>query len=172
MENNSIPKRIEIGTPQPMYDQTQRNLGYISGDADGVLTRLFRNMCYDLTNNQYFTVSAWNRMLNKYLDDVEKTNPDINRQNERGNFHKALNAPRMTWKTFFKALKFLGIVKFRIIIEAQREDGSLSVHSTSVSFNTTQRDVETNLDIIKQAAQEALRENQSQVKKDHQSEHD
>lgn len=157
--------KLTTSHPMPRFNQQHRELGKISSDSDGILMRLFRNICYDLTDNQYYSGSAWRKLMDDYLDDLVKRDPTISRPNVRGNFNKALLAPNMTWRTLCKALRFLKFVRFRIIIEGEHEDGSVTVHSTSVSFvaGNQGRD-EANVDISQQAAQDAHEDLDKQLK--------
>lgn len=158
-ENKPKPTIIHTSHPPKAFDNKQRkHFENISGDSDGVLAKLFHTICYDLTNNQHFSFSAWRRLMDKYLDDLVKQDPEVNRQNERGNFTKAINASKMSWKTFFKCLRLLRFVKVRIIIEGHREDGSVSAHSTTVSFVNKYGDEDTNLDVMEQAAKDARKD--------------
>lgn len=161
------PKPAIIKISHPPSDanknKNRKHLQNISGDSNGVLAKLFHIICYDLTNNQHFGYAAWRRLMDAYLDDLVKQDPLVNRQNERGNFTKAIKASKMSDKTFFKGLRLLRFVKVRIIIEGHREDGTVTAHSTTVSFTKNCTEEDTNVDIIAEAAKDAR---EQQDKKD------
>lgn len=138
--NSSFP-------PSDGKNSRRKILENVSGDSDGVLAKLFHIICYDLTNNQHYSGSAWKRLMDRYLDDLVKQDPSVNRQNERGNFTKALNAPKMTWRTFFKGLILLRFRKIRFIIEGERDNGVVTIHQSTISFANRDGDEDINFDV-------------------------
>lgn len=157
--NKPLPPAISVGFPRPRFDQTKRDLGIISSDADGILTRLFRNIGYDLTDNQFFSKASWRRMMDSYLNELVEADPSVNRQNERGNFTKALAAPKMSWKTFIKGLKLYRFKKFRFIIIGTHEDNTVTIHSVTAALRAganNDPEVEALVNIIEEAVRDAI----------------
>lgn len=165
----STPPSISVGFPSARFDQKKRDLGNISSDADGILTRLYRNIVYDLTNNQWYSTIAWRKMMEAYLDEMVASDPNVSRQNVRGNFTKALNASKMSWKTFVKAMKLQRFRKFRIILIGTRDDDTVSVHSTTVALRSKKGEVDTDVEaiinILEESVRDAIREQNNKGKK-------
>lgn len=158
-EDKPKPTIINISHPPKVNDNKHRkHFDNISGDSDGILAKLFHTICYDLTDNQHYSSSAWRRLMDRYLDDLVKQDPEVNRQNERGNFTKAINSDKMSWKTFFKCLKLLRFVKVRIILEGHRENGAITTHSTTVSFAGKSGSEDTNIDVMAEAVKDAKKD--------------
>ena len=76
-------------------------------EAKGALAFLFRKILFD----RNITPIGWARMMNRFLDDPRNGIPPNgkDRSSARGNLNKELRRPRMTWKVFEKAMRFLGL---------------------------------------------------------------
>lgn len=137
--NSSIPKTSR-----------RKILETISNDSSGILTKLFHIICYDLTNDNHFSPTVWKRLMDRYLDEAVKRDPTLNRQNERGNFTKALRAKKMSWMNFFKSLRFLQFVRFRLIIEGTRANGVTTIHQLSVNLSdVSDENMDIDVDVFK-----------------------
>lgn len=76
-----------------------------ASEASGVLAKLWRLILAE----RNITPLAWNELMKRYLNDPRNGIPaDVReRSSARGNLHKELKRPRMTWKVFLKGLRFL-----------------------------------------------------------------
>ena len=63
--------------------------------------------------------NSWESLMDRLLNDPRNPLPrnSKDRSSQKGNLNKALRADRMTWKTFEKGLRFLGVRKARIVAE-------------------------------------------------------
>lgn len=106
--------------------------------TDGTLARLFRTILSDLNIGGYqFTL-----LMTKFLNDPRNNIPD-NKQDQtsnRGNLNKEFQKGTMTWKVFCKALRFLQFTRFKVIIQAERADGSITQHDVEVNLQLTEPD--------------------------------
>lgn len=100
--------------------------------ANGVLSRLFRQMVLDLGIGP----SQFGSLLQDYILDARHGVPNNRKDqtSQRGNLTKEFSRPQMTWKVFCKALRFLQVLKIDIIIKAHHENGMTTIHSTAVDF--------------------------------------
>lgn len=101
---------------------------------NGVLARLFRTMLKDLGVDG----ARWGSLMSDYLTDPRNAVPENKRDktSARGNINKELFRPQMTWKVFFKGLRFLKIAEFEIQIITVRKNGQRYVHVTNVVLDT------------------------------------
>ena len=114
----------------------------------GVLTNIFRTICFDMNVNPY----KWNSLMEEYLRhelavaekrrrEKEARNPDparppvdhveLNRRDRtsiRGNLNKEFHRETMTWKVFCKTLMFLQWKRFQVIIIAEHKNGVKTEH--------------------------------------------
>lgn len=104
------------------------------GGLGGVLTRLFINICYDITGGHGVSPPRWNELMNDYIRIVSEKNNSIDRTSIRGNSNKQLHKPMMTWNVLFKGLQFLKFEAFTIGICGQTKGGKEFNAYTSVSF--------------------------------------
>lgn len=76
-----------------------------ASEASGVLAKLWRLILAD----RKISPLTWNELMKRYLNDPRNGIPaDVReRSSARGNLHKELKRPRMTWKVFLKGLRFL-----------------------------------------------------------------
>ena len=106
----------------------------------GTLARLFRTILLDLNIGGFqFAV-----LMTKFLTDPRNRIPDNKRDqtSNRGNLNKEFQKDRMTWKVFCKGLRFLQFVRFRIIIEGERVNGSVSRHQVDVNLELSEPDTD------------------------------
>ena len=102
--------------------------------ANGVLSRLFRQMLHDLN----ITGPRFGNLLYDYITDSRHGVPNNKKDQTsiRGNLTKEFARPQMTWKVLCKALRFLQIVKIDLVIKAYHANGKTSLHSTVVQFGS------------------------------------
>lgn len=105
-----------------------RGVGNTSG-ISGVLSQLFRQMVWDMN----VSGSKWSEYLNQYAKGEA-----VHHQNKRdiasirGNLNKEFSRINMTWKVFCKAMMFLRVRRFKIIILAEMETGEVKEYSSIV----------------------------------------
>lgn len=126
-----------------MLNRHDRGVGRRSG-VTSVLSNLFRSMIWDLG----VTPQVWRMNMDRYVaSEVEKqkqqsTSGEIGRNNKRdrtyirGNLNKEFMRTRMTWKVFCKAMAFLQLRSFRVVIMAMHQDGRITEHSCLVDYST------------------------------------
>jgi len=114
-----------------MLTAPDKNITKTSG-SNGVLSRLFRQMLWDLNIN----VSQFGSLLQNYVLNPHNGIPDNKKDqiSARGNMAKELSKTQMTWKVFCKALRFLGIAKIDFSLKAYHYDGRTTLHSTTVNM--------------------------------------
>lgn len=98
-----------------------------------VLSTLFGELVVSLG----MELNSWTQYIKDYAvrEAIHRNNPrDI--ASIRGNLNKEFLRKTMTWKVFVKAMMFLKIRRFRIIIIAQVENGKVIEVSQLVDFNT------------------------------------
>lgn len=100
--------------------------------ANGVLSRLFRQMLLDLNIGP----SRFGSLLQEYILDPRNGVPNNKKDQTsmRGNLTKEFSRPQMTWKVFCKALRFLQITKIEFVIKAYHRTGRSTIHSTVVAL--------------------------------------
>ena len=113
----------------------QRGGVNFSPDAGGILARLLNTICLDMTDGKGFSETAWNRMLDEYIDKYEIITDARDKQSARSSLKKKFRQGKMTWKVFCKGLQFLKIREVTFSIEAVREDGVRTNVRTSVVFS-------------------------------------
>ncbi len=78
----------------------------------------------------------WDQNMRTYIEsESDKAGGEMNRVTKtsiRGNLTKAFTRHYMTWKVFFKGLKWLRWRRFRIIIIGERADKSIAYHESRV----------------------------------------
>lgn len=117
-----------------MTSQKDVGVGRHSGIRN-VLFVLFSDMLVHLK----IDAMKWSHLMNNY---IKKQAPHFQNRRDmtsiRGNLNKEFTRGNMTWKVFNKAMMFLGVVRFRITIDAQYENGRVSSHTCLVSFNSVE----------------------------------
>jgi hypothetical protein len=99
---------------------------------NGVLSRLFRQMLFDMGING----NKFGSLLEDYVRDSKYCVPETKKDqtSTRGNLTKEFIKPQMTWKVFCKACKFLQIVKMDVRVVVTFANGYKSEHSSPVNF--------------------------------------
>jgi len=105
-----------------------------AGGSDTILSSMFTTIYHGIS----ITNSKWNHLMNAYLIDPKNGIPRNNKDQSsaRGNLHKELFKPKMTWKVFCKGMRFLNIVRFEIQITAFHTNGTLTVHKKTVDLGS------------------------------------
>jgi hypothetical protein len=108
--------------------------------ANGVLSRLFRQMLLDLNIGP----SRFGSLLQEYILDPRNGVPNNKKDQTsmRGNLTKEFSRPQMTWKVFCKALRFLQIKKIEFVIKAHHRIGKSTIHSSVVDFGGGQQEID------------------------------
>lgn len=111
--------------------QTPRS--FASGPS-GVLARLFNLICLNITGGKGFSQVQWNQMLGAFIERTEGNIDGAKKLNIRSNLNKEFRLSKMTWKVFYKGLRFLQVANFTIHITAYREDNTISQCETSITL--------------------------------------
>jgi hypothetical protein len=108
--------------------------------ANGVLSRLFRQILWDLNIGP----ARFGSLLQDYIQDARHGVPNNKKDQTsmRGNITKEFSRAQMTWKVFCKGLRFLQITKIELVIKAHHanpikignEMCRTTIHSTVVDF--------------------------------------
>lgn len=87
----------------------------------GVLARLYRRILANLNING----GVWNALMFDYLSNPDNRIPtnQKDRTSIRGNIIRELARPQMTWKVFFKGLRFIQVVEFDITVGLKLRNG-------------------------------------------------
>lgn len=114
-----------------MFSTNEYGAGDIR-DQHGILSQLFRRLLFQ----SRFNKRNWARYLNDYIRAIGVSEASFRiRTNEKGNLTKALSNKYMTIRTFIKAMKFAKVRKFKLIIEAELENGKIvRAESNEVEF--------------------------------------
>jgi len=109
-----------------------RGVGHASG-ISGVLSGLFQKMLIE----REIKPAKWDSLINDYAK-AEVSHRDNRRDmaSIRGNLNKEFLRPTMTWKVFCKAMMFLHVRRFKIVIVAEHEDGTVTEHSSIIEAST------------------------------------
>lgn len=127
----------QITTPNKGNLQVpEKSLGLMQeiarGGADSILASLWRIIIYQIGVDE----NRWHQLMNAYLNDP-KNGIKFNHKDQssaRGNLHKELFKPKMSWKVFCKGMRFLNITKFKIIIVATHTNGKITQHERQVNL--------------------------------------
>lgn len=126
---------VRIIPGMPLSDKQITQGFRISGGVEGVLTRLFNNLCLDVTGGKGILPIQWNRLMVDYIRKVVESNTTMDRSSIRGNVNKELRRPSMTWNVLVhKGLKFLQFEAFTVSVYGELLDGREFNAYTSVSF--------------------------------------
>jgi hypothetical protein len=116
-----------------------RGVGRRSGVVN-VLSNLFFKMLLDLN----VTIPRWKHLMDEYVASEAQQSNSNNRRDRtslRGNLNKEFIRHRMTWKVFCKAMAFLKLRCFRIVIIAMHEDYSTTEHSYLIDYSTPSKPI-------------------------------
>jgi hypothetical protein len=117
-----------------ILNRRDRGVGRRSGVVN-VLSNLFINMLHDLG----MTPAKWRHYMDDYVAGEVQQAANNNRRDRtsiRGNLNKEFIRHRMTWKVFCKAMAFLKLRSFRIVIMAMHQDYKVTEHSFLVDYST------------------------------------
>lgn len=100
----------------------------------GILANFFRNMLRTLNIGP----TQFGSLLQDYITDIRHHIPDnrADKTSARGNLTKEFSNEQMSWSVFCKALRFLQIVRFELIINAHHANGKVSLHSEVVNLGS------------------------------------
>lgn len=108
--------------------------------STSILAKLFRQIIYSTGiaapnlsskgrgDDSFVIGDRWNKLMEDFLSDSRNSIPQNmkERSSARGNLQKEITGNKgMSWKVFCKALRFLGIIKFDIIINVKFEGNHL-----------------------------------------------
>lgn len=114
-------------------------------DCDEVLTQIFRRL---LVLRRPRSNSTWRRMLVNYVKRMIAAGQQMKSpSSERGNLSKAFTSPYITIRTFNRAMQFLEMSEYKLILEAKDKNGKpLRVESDLIKFSVptpiTDREIE------------------------------
>ncbi|WP_144106719.1 hypothetical protein [Paraburkholderia sp. BCC1886] len=102
--------------------------------ANGVLSRLWRQMLYDLNIGG----PRYGNLMHDFVTDIRNGYPPTRRDqtSARGNLTKEFARPQMTWKVFMKGLRFLQIEEVEFAIRCKHRNGKITTHGTMVDFGS------------------------------------
>ena len=97
--------------------------------ARGVLARLFRTILYE----RGIDGPRWEVLMQRVLDDPRSPAPrnSKDRSSLKGNLNKAFRAPRMTWKTFEKAMRLLSPESMTFEVHLKWFNGETTIHNVT-----------------------------------------
>lgn len=124
---------VPLATEQEISDRAIRPPSHNVG-VGGILVLLYRNLIANLTGGHWYSVLTVNKLMNDYLANQAKDNPDFNRANARGNLMKVLVAKSISFKSLCQLLIFAKFSKVTITIRAVRDDGVSAEASVDVVF--------------------------------------
>lgn len=112
-------------------------------EARGVLSHLWRV----ILSERKIMPSAWARYMSEYLSDPRNGIPTEGkkRSSDRNNLNKELSRPDMTWNVFYKGLKLLQVVRFKMDITLTFPSGRSSTHTTVVNIRRKNDPVNTDV---------------------------
>ena len=94
-----------------------------------LLHKLFMQMLdrLDVTNNK----NRWDQLMHAYITDPRHSIQSNKRDQSmaRGNLQKELSKTKMSWNVFCKAMKFLNLPRFELIVKTTDNNGK------NISFN-------------------------------------
>lgn len=117
--------------------------------SNGMLSRLFRIILKDRDIGGYrFAI-----LMNQFLSDPKNNIPNnkLDQTSNRGNLNKEFQKGQMTWKVFCKGMRFLQIVRFRLILEADWRTGETTSHNLAVNLEFPDVEVDDDDDTTKLA---------------------
>lgn len=122
---------------QSLRDST-RQLGDIAqtGGIDSILAILFQRILFDLKIRE----NQFHRLMESFLMDPRNARlGDVkDRSRARGNLKKELFKNTMTWRVFVKAMRFLNIPKFELVIRLQHRNNTITEHTILVGLDTVE----------------------------------
>lgn len=101
--------------------------------AEGDLAIMFRR----LLMQRRITVLAMTRYMSQWLNDPANRIPADGKKKstERSNYFKEIRKPHMTWKVFVKNLRFFRLKNVKFTLEAEWEDGVVTVTEHCININ-------------------------------------
>lgn len=101
--------------------------------AEGDLAIMFRRLLME----KRITVLAMTRYMSYWLNDPANRIPSDGKKKstERSNYFKEIRKPHMTWKVFVKNLRFFRLKNVKFTLEAEWEDGAITVTEHCININ-------------------------------------
>jgi hypothetical protein len=108
-------------------------------EAKNELAHLFRMICWELGIGP----NEWEYKLRKYLELTEASIPRNakDRSYARGNLNAQLMDKKMTWTTFMRGLKFLGVTKINFAVSLTHPSGKVTEHRMGIRTRLTAEDL-------------------------------
>jgi hypothetical protein len=132
--NTSGPKKNRLAR---VLTSPDKGIGRTYG-ANGVLSRLFRQILFDLN----IAPIRFGQLMQEYLLDPSNGVPPNKKDQTsmRGNLTKEFSREQMTWKVFCKALRFLQFLRVELVLRCHHRNGTISEHKTDVLLRTADED--------------------------------
>ena len=110
----------------------------LTGTSDSILASLFKTILHDIG----ITASKFNVLIERYIirSNIPQNIKEIS--STRGNLKKELLKSTMTWKVFTKALVFIGVKKFELIIRIQHSNDKITEHTKIVNLTGMANDLD------------------------------
>jgi hypothetical protein len=104
-----------------------------SGGVDSVLAALFQKILFDLRIRE----NQFHRLMESFLMNPRNARiGDVkDRSRARGNLKKELFKSTMTWRVFIKAMRFLNIPKFELVIRLHHHNKTITEHDIVVALD-------------------------------------
>ncbi len=123
-------------------------------EADDVLTRLFRIICFELNIGP----DAWLKLMERY---VKKNASISSKSTKKSNFNRELSRNSMTFKVFVNALQFLGDFETTFTVTLKDvKTGVTTQHSVVLKGPVSEMDaeiLEKQLEAIKKNSKKAVK---------------
>jgi hypothetical protein len=132
-----MSKEDDIVIPENPYKnkKAKRLLAAInSGPPHAILAGFYRDILDDIKCGPQMWMMFMNEFVHDIKNGISQNTRDIS--SARGNIHKELQKPGMTWKVFCKGLQFIKVVRFEIILRAYHSNGTITEHSKTADFSS------------------------------------
>lgn len=106
--------------------------------ANGALSKLWRQILFDLNINNI----RFESLMDDFLNHWQHGHPGDRKKQAslKGNINKEFEKEKMTWRVFCKAMSFLKLRGFRLVIEAEHQDRSKSKHEVPIILQVDDED--------------------------------
>lgn len=119
---------------QTLRDTTQK-MGTVAqtGGIDSILAILFQKILFDLKIRE----NQFHRLMESFLMNPRNARMgDVkDRSRARGNLKKELFKSTMTWRVFVKAMRFLNIPKFELLVRLHHHNHQITEHAIFVALD-------------------------------------
>lgn len=112
----------------PSIKQVLKDPNKMMGESQNLLSRLLRQLAYELQIGP----RSFANLMSRYLADpkmgvANSDNPNA-RINHKGNMVKEFGSPKISWQVFEKWLRVLRVKRARLILQIEREGGTVTQH--------------------------------------------